>query len=269
MAAISISDDTVATYDEDGVALLRGVFSTDWIALLQDGVERAMADPGPLSKNYAEPDKGKFFTDHHMHQRNDAFAKFMKESPVLEIAARILKAGRLNYVDEHLLVKEPGTANPTYWHQDQPYFEVTGDQFASFWIPLDPVTADTGAMKFVKGSHRWGKMYQPIRIGLGDIVEQSDELDGHAPDIDAEPDRHDVLMFEMEPGDCLCFHGVVLHGANPNLSHDVRRRALSLRFAGDDITWQPRSYIPSRPETADLVAGGPLGGDQYPELWTA
>lgn len=269
MAVITISDETIATYDADGVVLLRGAFSESWISILREAVDQVMADPGPLSKNYAEPGRGKFFTDHHMHQRNDLFARFMAGSPALEISARMMKASRLNYVDEHLLVKEPGTDNPTYWHQDQPYFEVTGNQFASLWIPLDRVTADTGAMKFVKGSHRWGKLFQPIRIGLGDIVEQSDELDGHAPDIDAAPEDYDVLMFEMDPGDCLFFHGVALHGANPNRSPTTRRRALSLRFAGDDITWQPRSYIPSRQETTDLVAGGPLGGDQYPELWTA
>jgi len=268
MTGISISADIIAAYEADGVAVLRGAISDDWISLLREGVDQIMAEPGPLSKNYAEPGKGKFFTDHHMNQRNETFARFMMDSPALDIAARMMKAGRLNYVDEHLLVKEPGTENPTYWHQDQPYFEVTGNQFASLWIPLDPVTADTGAMKFVRGSHRWGKMYRPIRIGLGEIVEESDELDGLAPDIDAESGKHDILMFEMGPGDCLFFHGVVLHGANPNNSSIVRRRALSLRFAGDDITWQPRSYIPSRPETADLVAGGPLGGDQYPELWT-
>ena len=269
MAALPISDETIATYEADGVAVLRGAISDEWIALLREAVDQAMAAPGPLSKNYAESGKGKFFTDHHMNQRNELFARFLTESPALEIVARMMKASRLNYVDEHLLVKEPGTANPTYWHQDQPYFEVTGNQFASLWIPLDPVTADTGAMKFVKGSHRWGKLFRPIRIGLGDIVAQSDELDGLAPDIDAESEKYDVLMFEMDAGDCLLFHGAVLHGANPNLSTDTRRRALSLRFAGDDITWQPRSYIPSRPETADLVAGGKLGGDQYPELWTA
>lgn len=269
MASIPISDEIMAAYDTDGVVLLRGAFSDEWISLLRDAVDQVMSEPGPLSKNYAEPGQGKFFTDHHMHHGNPLFARFLAESPAVDIAARMLKARRLNYVDEHLLVKEPGTANPTYWHQDQPYYEVSGNQFASFWIPLDPVTAETGAMKYVKGSHRWGKLYRPIRIGLGEIVEQADELDGLAPDVDAEPDKYDVEMFEMDPGDCLFFHGAVLHGAQPNLSAGTRRRALSLRFAADDVTWQPRSYIPSRPETADLVAGGPLGGDQYPELWTA
>lgn len=268
MAVIPISDETIAAYEADGVVVLRGVFSADWISLLRRAVDQVMEAPGPLSKNYAEPGEGKFFTDHHMHRGNDIFARFMTQSPALDIAGRMLKAGRLNYVDEHLLVKEPGTANPTYWHQDSPYYEVAGNQFASFWIPLDPVTAATGAMRFVKRSHRWGKQFRPIRIGLGELVEQADELDGPAPDIDAEPEKYDIVTFEMEPGDCLFFHGAMLHGAYPNLSSATRRRALSLRFAGDDVTWQPKSYIPSRPETADLAPGGPLGGDQYPELWT-
>ena len=213
--------------------------------------------------------RGKFFTDHHMHRRNDVFRRFLEESPAAKIAARLLQASKLNLVDEHLLVKEPETENPTYWHQDFPYYEVTGSQFASFWIPLDPVTAETGAMKFVKGSHRWGKIYRPIRIGLGELVEEADAFDGPAPDIDAKPGKYDVVLLEAEPGDTLFFHAATLHAANPNRSPDIRRRAFSLRFAGEDARWTPRSYIPSRPESSGLKEGGPLDSEEYPVVWTA
>jgi len=112
-------------------------------------------------------------------------------------------------------------------------------------------------MKFVKGLHRWGKLFHPIRIGDGNWVDQAEVLDGPAPDIDA------------EPGDTVAFHGKSLHSATPNLSKDIRRRALSLRFAGDDITWNTRPYKPSVPDQPNLVAGGPVDSAQYPRLWIA
>ena len=112
-------------------------------------------------------------------------------------------------------------------------------------------------------------MFHPIRIGEGNLVEQAEILDGPAPDIDAEPEKYDIELIELDPGDCIAFHGTVLHSATANLSADVRRRALSLRFAGDDITWNPRPYIPSVPDQPDLVEGGPLDSDQYPRIWTA
>lgn len=263
----AIGDNTVASFRDDGVVPLRDVFSTDWIELLRIAVDQVMSDPGPMSKDYARDGKGKFFTDHHMHRGNDNFRRFLEDSPAVAMTARLMESEKLNYVDEHLLVKEPGTDNPTYWHQDLPYYEVAGSQFASFWIPLDPVTAETGAMRFVRGSHLWGKVFRPIRIGLGELVDEAEALDGMAPDIDATPDDYDIVSFDMEPGDCLFFHAGILHAAYPNQSPETRRRALSLRFAGDDATWLPRPYIPSRPENAVLAEGDPLDSDQYPVMW--
>jgi len=269
MTDIDITDRQVEAFQRDGVLALRGAISEDWIGLLRKGVAEAMANPSKVAKNYAAPGKGKFFTDHFMYRRIEPFRQFLFGSPAAPITARLMRASHVNLADEHLLVKEPGTENPTYWHQDFPYFEMAGTQFGSLWIPLDPATAETGTMKFVKGSHRWGKMYRPIRIGLGDIVEEADELDGPAPDIDAAPEKYDIELIELDPGDCVAFHAAVLHAATPNLSAATRRRALAVRFAGDDITWQPRAYIPSVPDTPDLVEGGPIDSEIYPRIWTA
>ena len=261
--------DQIMSWREDGVVALRGVVSGEWLDLLRAGVDAALAAPSGVSKDYAEDGEGRFFTDHFMHRRFEEFRRFLYDSPAAAMAAQLMGAHNVNLIDEHLLVKEPGTPIPTYWHHDFPYFEVAGEDFCSIWFPLDPATETTGAMKFVKGSHRWGKLFHPIRIGDGNLVDQAEALDGPAPDIDAEPDKYDIALFEVEPGDAVAFHGKSLHSATPNSSKDIRRRALSLRFAGDDITWNPRPYIPSVPDQPDLVAGGPIDSAQYPRLWTA
>jgi ectoine hydroxylase-related dioxygenase (phytanoyl-CoA dioxygenase family) len=259
----------VETFERDGVVVLRGAFDDGWIAELGAAVDRVMATPGPLSKDYAREGRGKFFTDHQMRQRDEGFRRFLADSPAVPLAASLLRSHRLNLVDEHLLVKEPGTENPTYWHQDFPYFEVSGDRFASYWIPLDPVTRESGRMRFVRGSHRWGKVYQPIRIGLGERVLEAGDFDGPAPDIDAAASDYDIVEFDLQPGDCLFFHALTLHGAHPNRTMNMRRRAHSLRFAGDDAAFKSRPYIPSQDGTRTLVDGGPLDSEQYPVVWPA
>ena len=264
-----VDRELVETFERDGVVALRDVFDDGWIAELSAAVDRVMATPGPLSKDYAKEGKGKFFTDHQMRRRDDGFRRFLTDSPAVPVAASLMRASRLNLIDEHLLVKEPGTENPTFWHQDFPYFEVSGDQFASYWIPLDPVTRESGRMRFVKGSHRWGKIYQPIRIGLGEQVAEAEKFDGPAPDIDAAAADYDILEFDLEPGDCLFFHALTLHGAHPNRTANVRRRAHSLRFAGDDATFKSRAYIPSQDANRALVDGGKLDSEQYPLVWPA
>jgi ectoine hydroxylase-related dioxygenase (phytanoyl-CoA dioxygenase family) len=47
---------------------------------------------------------------------------------------------------------KPITAERTPWHQDQPYWAVTGRQVASIWLPLDPVDR-SASIRYVKGSH--------------------------------------------------------------------------------------------------------------------
>lgn len=259
--------EVIDAFERDGVVVLRDVFDGLWIAELSAAVDRVMATPGPLSKDYAKEGKGKFFTDHQMRLRDEGFRRFLHDSPAVPVAASLMRASRLNLIDEHLLVKEPGTENPTYWHQDFPYFEVQGDQFASYWIPLDPVTRESGRMRFVRGSHRWGKIFQPIRIGLGEQVAEAEKFDGPAPDIDAAAADYEVLEFDLEPGDCLFFHALTLHGAHPNRTASVRRRAHSLRFAGDDATFKSRPYIPSQARTRELADGDPLDSEQYPRVW--
>lgn len=263
-----ISEAQVRSWREDGVLCLRKVFSPEWLDILRAGIAEAMARPGPLAKDYAAG-KGKFFTDHAMFRRFEPFRRFVFESPAGRIAAQLMGARKVNLLDDHLLVKEPGTENPTYWHQDFPYYEIEGGQFCSLWIPLDPVTAENGAMRFVKGSHRWGKLYHPVRIGKGELVEQAEDLDGAVPDIDAEPDAYPVVSWDLQPGDCMAFDGRMLHSATPNSSATVRRRALSLRFTGDDIRWHPRPYAPTDNVPLDLRPGGPIDCEAFPVVWAA
>ncbi len=38
---------------------------------------------------------------------------------------------------------------------------VEGDKVCTMWCPLDSVTADSGSVRFVVGSHLWPDLYQP------------------------------------------------------------------------------------------------------------
>jgi ectoine hydroxylase-related dioxygenase (phytanoyl-CoA dioxygenase family) len=253
---------------EDGALCLRSVIPPDWMQRIEEGFEASLANPGPLSKDYGEG-KGRFFTDHAMYKRIEPLRDFIYRSPIAAIAADLMDASELRLVDDHLLVKEPGTDKPTYWHHDFPYFQFDGEDFINFWIPLDPVTQANGAMRFATGSHRWGKLYHPVRIGKGDLIAEAEDLDGPVPDIDADPAKYPVVTWDLEPGDCLVFHGKTLHAASPNATTDKRRRALAIRFTGDDIRWRPRPYSPADDDFRDLKPGQPIICDAYPLVWSS
>jgi ectoine hydroxylase-related dioxygenase (phytanoyl-CoA dioxygenase family) len=265
-----VSEEDIRTYHEDGAVCLRGVLSQKWLDTLADGFDQAVAAPGRFAKNYGPEGAPRYHTDHELFSRFDPFHKFLFEGPTVQVAAEIMGTARIDLYDEHLLIKEAGAPAPTYWHHDMPYFSIAGDQLASIWFALDPTREDTGALRFAKGSHKWGKLYQPIKIGENVPVESfnRDDLVATVPDIDNNPDEYPTVLMETDPGDIIVFHGLTLHSSSGNSNTENSRRALSLRYAGDDIRWKNRSDAPLIFDRT-LNDGDPLSlvGDQCPQVW--
>lgn len=231
----AITEADIAAYEADGVVCLRGLFDADWIACMGAAVDAAMAEPGPHAEEYAPAGgSGRFFGDLDVWQRQPAFRRFVFGSPAAAIAARLMRSERVNFFYDQLLVKEPGTAERTPWHQDQPYWAVSGRQVMSVWLPFDPVPAEA-CVEYVAGSHAWNRAFNPHHFSDGS------PYDGTGlpplPDIEAERDRHRILRWALEPGDCLAFQAMIVHGAPGTAASPHRRRALATRWCGDDARY--------------------------------
>ena len=265
-----IDDELITQYREDGAICLRQVLAPHWIEMLARGVERNLEEPGTFGSRYQKGgESGLFFGDYCSWRRISEYETFMRESPAAQIAAECMGSTKVNLFHEHVLVKEPGTPNPTPWHHDMPYWTVEGEQVCSLWIPLDPVDRAT-SVEYVLGSHRWGSWFTPKRFSDGD-----DHKDprGNAllpvPDIDKRRDEFRVEGWAMEPGDCIVFHALTLHGAPGNHSSN-RRRAFASRWTGDDVTYSLRTGHMSPPPHAYPGApahGMPMDSDAFPIVW--
>ena len=253
-------------YERDGVVCLRGIFPHEWLDFLAGAIEEAMANPGPHAEEYeGKEGSGRFFGDLELAERLPAFRRFVMESPAAEIAGRLMGASRINFLYDQLLVKEPGTAARTPWHQDQPYWAVSGRQVCSLWLPLDPVPKDV-SVEYVCGSHLW-REYNPYHFADGSPY--ADTGLPPLPDIETERAQYKIAAFEMAPGDVLAFQAMVVHGA-PGNSGDGRRRALSTRWTGDDARYCVRPGEVSIP-TADpgLRHGDRMDCERFPLVWSA
>lgn len=262
-----VTSDDIEAFDRDGAVCIRGAFS-DWIGTIADGIERNMRDPGPYAAENLKPgEAGRFFDDYCNWQRIPEFERFARQSPAAEIAARITRSRTAQLFHDHVLVKEPGTAKPTPWHQDSPYYFVEGEQTVSFWIPVEPV--HTATLRLIAGSHRWAKPVLPVKW-LTDKSFYADPGDFMpVPEPDAEPGRFRVLEWQMEPGDVVLFHFRTVHGARGN-ENPSRRRALSMRFVGDDARYVTRRGRTSPPFPGHgMTDGQRLRADWFPVLWPA
>ena len=134
------------------------------------------------------------------------------------------------------------------------------------WCPLDSVTSDSGAVKFVVGSHLWPELFQP------NLFVSSMAIPGtsgsQAPDIDTMAQRGDceVVAFDTEPGDVTIHHARTVHGAGPNTT-TRNRRAISLRYCGDDATYLIRPGSALKANHHHVVDGQPLHNDDCPMVW--
>ena len=265
----NITDDEVSVFEHDGAVCLRGVFEAKWIELIAQGLELALAEPGPYSRRPSpDEDPGRFFTDYYMWRRIPVLRRFAVESPAGAVAARLLGARQVNFFFDGLFVKEPGTLTHSHWHQDQPSYSVDGWQVVVIWIPVD-VVAKACSLELVRGSHRWGEWFLPEYFsGSQRSHDPSDSRYAPLPDIDSDRSRYHILSWDMQPGDCVAFHGMMLHGSQGNLSKR-RRRALSTTWLGDDAVFGARPFEPDPViEDASLAPGDRLDVEpMFPRVW--
>jgi ectoine hydroxylase-related dioxygenase (phytanoyl-CoA dioxygenase family) len=258
-----LTESDIAAYARDGAVLVRGLFRAE-VESLRAGVARNMADPGPYAAENLKPgEAGRFFDDYCNWQRIPEFADVIHHSPAAAVAADLMGSDSVQLFHDHVLVKEPGTAKPTPWHQDGPYYFVEGEQTVSFWSPLDPVREAT--LRLVAGSHRWPKPVLPKRW-LADTSFYPNP-DDYMPVPDPDAEGMTVLEWEMEPGDAVAFDYRTLHGARGNTS-DIRRRAFSLRLVGDDARYVERPGRTSPPFPGHgMQPGDRLREDWFPVIW--
>ncbi|KXU91885.1 phytanoyl-CoA dioxygenase [Caballeronia megalochromosomata] len=267
--ASAVTPELKEAFRRDGAVCVRNVFREEEVALLREGIDRNLAAPSERAKVASRPDDpGWFFEDFCNWQSNDAYRRFIVESAAPAVAGALMGCATVRLYHDHVLVKEPNTRQRTPWHQDQPYYNIVGGDNVSMWIPVDPVARES-TLEFVAGSHR-GPWLMPRTFMENEAKWFPEGSLADLPDIEADRDAHPIVGWALEPGDMVCFNMLTLH-ASGGVGGNVRRRAFSIRFIGDDIRHAPRPWRTS-PEFPGLAStlpdGAPMDHPLFPVLWT-
>lgn len=273
-----IREADVETFWRDGVVCLRQVMPLEWLARMAAPVERAVTTDltefgEDLATNAgaarvvdervvsAGVPRGHFKagTDHWVE--DPEFLAFATESPLGAIVAAVLRSEHVWLYEDSVLVKEPGTQERTAFHQDMAYFHLDGDLVCTTWVPLDPVTTETGAVRFVLGSHRDRTKYRPNTFVTDLSLPGTEGSD--VPDFDRVGEAR-IVSFDTEPGDITIHHARTIHGAYGNASPSRRRRAISVRYAGDGCVFRPVAGGFTKEHQAGVEAGAPLSPPAFP-----
>lgn len=147
----------------------------------------------------------------------------------------------LLFVNSMVVTKPPGVDARHPLHQDLLYFGFRpGDAVVGTWTALEPVTRANGCLSVLPGSHRGTLLphevpgWEYVNFGF---------LGVHG--VDAGSERVHV---EMDPGDTLLFHSLLIHGSGTNRTEGFRR-AISAHFARADAhdEWGGRDPLAGRP----------------------
>ena len=198
-----VSDEEKAAYARDGAAIVKGILPLDWIDFMREAVQRILDLSDPSSQNYADEGQPRFFSQTFPWMFDDAFKAWAIRGPVVDVAAQVIADPEVVFFYDQIFAKEPGAGKATPWHQDLPCLPMAGEQMLRIWVPMDHVSADGGAVHYLRGSHRWETIYHPIGFknipAITDTYVNSPYADW--PDFEADYGKYDWLVAEAEPGD--------------------------------------------------------------------
>ena len=257
-------------YRDEGVLFMPQLLHPEWLALVELGINRVLANTSRKQRFYAG-DPGEFIDTVRNFDLTPEFQYLMYTSPIADMASALLGSEKIWLLFDHVFVKDGGECRRTPWHQDLPYWPIAGEQIVSFWITLDPLPKNE-CLEYIPGTHRQ-QMYDgfdPSRVLESQNLPFYGKDLPQLPDIENERDRWDIRSWEITPGDVVIFHPGVLHGGGPTFQ-GRKRRTLAVRCFGEDIVYAER---PGTRHTAPrtpglpllLKPGDPLRHPYYPRL---
>lgn len=275
----AITDTEIATYRRDGVAKLPGLVDEPLLVEMRHALDQQIESPSERVNS------GSFQSDRCFGLDDPTLRAYLLDPVLGENAARAMDSSTARFYFDHMFLFEPNTPiNEHYWHQDQPFWPVEGDQITSIWLTLYPCSPESGALKFVAGSHRLERFYPPLGFDgtpmtgdLGELATQAIDVrdqffDHQPPPFHDDPERHGVIEFSYEAGDAVMFNTRVVHSSGGNQSANQRRLAYSARFVGDDArlmlrqgVFQDPALLPEDDQPFEL--GAPLRSRRWPIVY--
>jgi ectoine hydroxylase-related dioxygenase (phytanoyl-CoA dioxygenase family) len=292
-----VANEEIDTLRRDGAVLIKGALTREWVDVLAEGLDAAIAGPDTMTQDLGP----ELRTDQFPSSHSAGLRRIVDESPIAEIAGSAAQSPVRFYMDQ-LFHKPKGHIPVTPWHQDTCYYNVEGHQLIRTWVSPDPVPREA-SIEVVRGSHLWNVTYRSLagrdpKLDPEARTEQENHPAGVpmlgadaykgwdyfkgvrdmsaplVPDIEAHRDSFEILGWDYEPGDVIVFHAHILHGARGDVTSLTGRRAHALLWAGQDTRYlhrigqiipDPVALYSHKPKTGQPLSDFP---DVFPLAWT-
>lgn len=139
--------------------------------------------------------------------------------------------------------KHPNSSTFVSMHQDQNYWGIIHDKALSVQLAITYSKINNGCLRILPGSHKNNYSHE-------DLVVKDNLLARGQSISENELDNNKFLDVELDAGQCVLFHGNLVHGSKPNLSND-HRLCFTMRFLTTDNKIKKNLYY----NYATLVRG--------------
>ncbi|XP_004345745.1 phytanoyl-CoA hydroxylase [Capsaspora owczarzaki ATCC 30864] len=145
-----------------------------------------------------------------------------------------------------MLINKPPDVGPTGrhpLHQDLVYFPMEpANRICCSWTAMEPVTRANGCLVVLPGTHKGELLEHGYPEWEGGVNKAYHGIKS------AQQEKGDLVYLEMEPGDTVFFHPILIHGSGANKTSGYRK-AISGHYASAgecsyiDVTGGPREEL--------------------------
>ena len=217
---MKLTQDQIDRFDEDGVLILEGLFSTAEVDALKAELPALMAQQCP--ENWCEKGSDIVRSTFALHQRNPVYEKLVRHPRLLEPALQILDEPA--YIQQvKVNAKQAHDGEIWQWHYDFAHHHNEDGNprplALNVHLLLDECTQFNGPLWFVPGSHKRGE--HPAAL---DNSTTSYELWTVAPPVvDELVAARGILPGHGPAGTVVIFGELMIHGSPNNMSPWPRR----------------------------------------------
>ena len=155
---------------------------------------------------------------------------------VVEVVRDLLASDDIKMYGDQLFMKPPERGSAIPWHQDSAsWCDMFPMDLVTAWTAIDHATEENGCLRFVPGTHRWGRLVgkEPHAGIRPDDVEPFDaDLGGEA---------WPIVHVPLRPGSVSFHHSLILHSSSANTS-GRRRRGYAVHYMRAS-TWRNPAVV--------------------------
>lgn len=210
-------------YREDGFLLNLPVLLGEALATAREDFNQLLLE---RTERAADED-AKFRAAHTLARplHQDLVQRLARHERVLHIVEDILGPHFCCW-SAHLFCKLPADPTSQPWHQDAGFWPLSESRAVTLWLAFDDTDEMNGAVRFVKGSHRLGRLpWKPTSANRHLLTQE-------IPDVDL---LGEEVCATLAAGHASIHSDLTVHGSPGNFS-ERRRAGLPLRFVGCDAS---------------------------------